>query len=106
MRSFDLKYSDFLNDDGPSPNFSPLDSFRLSFAELPDRSGVFYVKHPSSVTTSFLRDFFQTWNLLTYDRLDPSTYVVGLALKNETTETGPLLLILPLHPHLDVSFQF
>ncbi|CAF0964166.1 unnamed protein product [Rotaria sordida] len=70
MRSFDLKYSDLLNDD-----------------DLPDRSCVFYVTHPQKWSTGNIREFFSQWNLLSYDRFDLTTHIIAVSLKKDTTET-------------------
>ncbi|CAF1641085.1 unnamed protein product, partial [Adineta ricciae] len=70
MRSFDLKYSDLLNDD-----------------DLPDRSCVFYVTHPESCSTGNIKEFFSQWNLLSYDRFDTKTHIIGVSLKKDTVET-------------------
>ncbi|CAF1372500.1 unnamed protein product [Adineta steineri] len=70
MRSFDLKYSDILNDD-----------------DLPDRSCVFYITHPDTCTTANIREFFSQWNLLSYDRVDLTTHVIGISLKKDTVDT-------------------
>ena len=88
MRSFDLKYSDLLNDDGKTISDPRVLVLYLLFSDLPDRSGVFYIKHGGSLTVSHLRDFLHTWNLLSHDRVDPTTYVVGLSMKNDTVETS------------------
>ena len=58
-----------------------------SLLDLPDRSGVFYVVHPPSWSTANIREFFQPWNLLSYDRHDAKTHIVGMPLLKETTET-------------------
>ncbi|CAF3564308.1 unnamed protein product, partial [Rotaria sp. Silwood2] len=70
MRSFDLKYSDVLNDD-----------------DLPDRSCVFYVTHPQTLSTANIREVFSQWNLLSYDRFDLTTHIVAVSLKKDTIET-------------------
>ncbi|UJR09960.1 hypothetical protein I4U23_014184 [Adineta vaga] len=70
MRSFDLKYSDLLNDD-----------------DLPDRSCVFYVTHPESCSTGNIKEFFSQWNLLSYDRFDLTTHIVGISMKKDTIDT-------------------
>ncbi|CAF1228363.1 unnamed protein product [Rotaria sp. Silwood1] len=70
MRSFDLKYSDMLNDD-----------------DLPDRSCVFYVIHPQTWSTANIREFFSQWNLLSYDRFDLTTHILAVSLKKDTIET-------------------
>ncbi|CAF5004171.1 unnamed protein product [Rotaria sp. Silwood1] len=71
MRSFDLKYSDMLNDD-----------------DLPDRSCVFYVIHPQTWSTANIREFFSQWNLLSYDRFDLTTHILAVSLKKDTIETS------------------
>ncbi|CAF4232165.1 unnamed protein product, partial [Rotaria magnacalcarata] len=70
MRSFDLKYSDILNDD-----------------DLPDRSCVFYITHPATCSTANIREYCSQWNLLSYDRLNLTTHIVGVSLRKDTVDT-------------------
>ncbi|CAF1426328.1 unnamed protein product [Rotaria sp. Silwood1] len=70
MRSFDIVYSDMLNDD-----------------HLPDRSCVFYVTHPKTWSTTNIREFFSQWNLCAYDQLDSITHIIAVSLENDTMET-------------------
>ncbi|CAF3927703.1 unnamed protein product [Rotaria sp. Silwood1] len=71
MRSFDIVYSDMLNDD-----------------HLPDRSCVFYVTHPKTWSTTNIREFFSQWNLCAYDQLDSITHIIAVSLENDTMETS------------------
>jgi len=96
MRSFDLRYSDVLNDD-----------------DLPDRSCVFYVTHPPTWSTGNVREFFSQWNLLTYERFDLTTHTIAVSLKKDTIDTmltkmranDKNLIITPYaeYNHLDTS---
>ncbi|CAF1293647.1 unnamed protein product [Rotaria sordida] len=70
MRSFDLIYFDVFNND-----------------DLPDRSCVFYVTHPQRWSTINIHEYFSQWNLLAYDRLDLTTHIIAVSLKNDTKET-------------------
>jgi len=91
MRSFDLKYSDVLNDDGKIKIilfFFLNIFFYLFFEDLPDRSCVFYVNHPSTWSTGNIREFFSQWNLLSYDRFDLTTHIIGVSLKKDTIDTS------------------
>ena len=58
------------------------------FKDLPDRSCVFYVNHPESWSTGNIREFFSQWNLLSYDRFDIRTHIIGVSLKKDTIDTS------------------
>jgi len=62
--------------------------FCISFQVLPDRSRVFYVNHPETSTTANIREFFSQWNLLSYDRFDLTTHIVGISLKKDSIDTS------------------
>jgi len=87
MGSFDLRYSDMLNDDGKKKNMFILNFDLFFFKELPDRSGVFYVKHPESWSTFNIRQYFQRWGYPFTESCDSTMHIVALRLQNETTDT-------------------
>jgi hypothetical protein len=88
MRSFDLKYSDVLNEDGRGKICDFIIYLFVYFKDLPDRSCVFYVNHSETITTGNIREFFSQWNLLSYDRFDLTTHIVGVSLKKDTIDTS------------------
>jgi len=87
MRSFDLRYSDMLNDDGKREEMIIRFRFVFFYKDLPDRSGIFYVKHPQSWSTSNIREYFQQWGYPFCERYDSTIHIVALPLQNETTDT-------------------
>ena len=92
MRSFDLKYSDMLNDDGKQKIFYSnvcLTLFCVSKKkDLPDRSCIFYVTHSQTWSTANIREFFSQWKLLCYDRLDLTTHIIAMSLEKDTVDTS------------------
>ncbi len=59
----------------------------FSCKDLPDRSGIFYVKHPQSWSPLDMRRYFQKWGHPFCEACDPTTEIVALPLKNETTDS-------------------
>lgn len=56
-------------------------------SDLPDRSGVFYVKHPPTWSTLSLRQYFQQWGFPFLERCNSTTHIVALPLTGQTTDT-------------------
>lgn len=104
MRSFDLKYSDVLNDDGIIKKKFVF-FFNIYFKDLPDRSCVFYVNHPSTLSTGNIRDFFTQWNLLSYDRFDLTTHIIAVSLKKDTIDTSRKFFEISFHLFSFYSFK-
>jgi hypothetical protein len=108
MRSFDLKYSDVLNDDGiikKKIRSLFVCFFNIYFKDLPDRSCVFYVNHPSTLSTGNIRDFFTQWNLLSYDRFDLTTHIIAVSLKKDTIDTSRKFCKISFHLFSFYSFK-
>jgi hypothetical protein len=61
--------------------------FFLSCKELPDRSGIFYVKHPQTWSPFNIRRYFQQWGRPFCEKYDSTTEIVALSLQNETTDS-------------------
>jgi hypothetical protein len=86
MRSYDLRYFDMLNDDGKREKMMFRFLFVL-FKDTPDRSGIFYVKHPQFWSALNIREYFQRWGYPFCEAYDPTIHIVALRLRNETTDT-------------------
>ena len=72
--------------------------------DLPDRSCVFYITHPSTWSSGNVREFFSPWNLLSHDRVDLTTHAVAVSLKKDTVETSKQFQILHLIFFFSLSF--